>query len=208
MQGWAPRLPARGGQPWRALPCPRPPHPPRHPQPPPRPLLTVNDEPITPALTGQAEGLLQLHLGGHSAGVTWAARHTAEATAGLRPRGPHDPRALPQSGGSRAPRQHSPRRAGRRVHAQPEAAPFPPPQRRPPRRTDGEREPGPPTFAVHPLEGERLGLGEAAHLPHFRAQLLEGGGGVQAGDQDVPGQGDAETSPGWTRTSSVRQMTG
>ena len=31
----------------------------------------VKDEPFVLALTRQAEGLLQLHLGGHSAGVTF-----------------------------------------------------------------------------------------------------------------------------------------
>lgn len=53
----------RRGQTWRAPPPPTPAC---------RPPLTVNDEPLVPALTGQAEGLLQLHLGGHGAGVTWA----------------------------------------------------------------------------------------------------------------------------------------
>lgn len=51
------------------------PKPPPHRTPPSRPVcpkvsLTMEDEPFIPALTGQAEGFLQLHLGGHSAGVT------------------------------------------------------------------------------------------------------------------------------------------
>lgn len=73
----------------------------------------VKGEPFILVLTGQAEGLLQLHLGGHSAGVT---------------------------------------------------------------------------FIVHPLKGERVARVQPAHLPHLCAELVEGGGGVQAGDEEVPGR--------------------
>lgn len=43
----------------------------------PRPPLTMKDEPFIFALTGQAEGLHQLHLGGHRAGVTWGGCETS-----------------------------------------------------------------------------------------------------------------------------------
>lgn len=39
-----------------------------------QPSLTMDDEPLTLGLTGQAEGLLQLHLRGHSAGVACAGK--------------------------------------------------------------------------------------------------------------------------------------
>lgn len=94
----APRPPGglaemQGGAPGELCPPQKPPHPP--------PALTVNDEPVAPALAGQAEGLLQLHLGGHRAGVTWAARHTAEAPAGPRPSGPHNGGRSPRAEGAR-----------------------------------------------------------------------------------------------------------
>lgn len=56
----------------------------------PRPPLTMKDEPFIFALTGQAEGLHQLHLGGHRAGVTWGGgvRNIAETMADLQQRGP------------------------------------------------------------------------------------------------------------------------
>lgn len=43
------------------------------------------------------------------------------------------------------------------------------------------------TFAVHPLEGERVLLVQTTHVSHFLTELLEGRGGVHAGDEDVPG---------------------
>lgn len=45
-----------------------------------------------------------------------------------------------------------------------------------------------PTFIVHPLKGERVARVQPAHLPHLCAELVEGGGGVQAGDEEVPGR--------------------
>lgn len=44
-----------------------------------------------------------------------------------------------------------------------------------------------PTFTIHPLEGERVLLAQLAHVPHLLAELIEGGGGIYTGDEDVPG---------------------
>lgn len=43
------------------------------------------------------------------------------------------------------------------------------------------------TFTVHPLEGERVLLVQAAHVSHFLTEVLERCRGIHAGDQDVPG---------------------
>lgn len=56
----------------------------------------MNDEAFVPALTGQAESLFQLHLGGHRARVTWVGQETVLTS--LKARG---------KGGCDEPAQHT-----------------------------------------------------------------------------------------------------
>lgn len=61
------------------------------------------------------------------------------------------------------------------------------------------------TFAVHPLEGERVLLVQATHVSHFLTEVLECCHGIHAGDQDVPGT--KRTGISVTRISSEVDQT-